>query len=500
MKTNWTCALICATAACAGVASMAALAAAKVPTKHMPAGLPEYVILKPVSYKNLTIYPVALAGERDQKSLAGRYITLDEGLKTGGVEVREMGGGDDDGTPLQRERPGRGGAVGFGFQAQQLETRQLSQAGPEVNRLALYNRSGKHLMLLAGEMVVGGRQDRIVQKDTLVPPGPKPLPLAVFCVEHGRWEATSTKFSNQIVGGGGGFGGGMADSAVRGVAQNKADQVAVWNEVAGRGQTLGGASSTGTYQKMVASPRAIRDTADYLKAFDGKILREGVVGAVARSPRRFERGKHLMQPLILNDVLPNSSEWSSRLRMSLRNQTNSRVRVVPENPQREGYAQYGGLSMFDWSKNDSTVVLLDGRHPFAMMGRRSEPERVLEERGEIPSRQSDGQLMQRGCASGLGVFSRSHIFHLLATWCSSMHWLLHAPVLGLPTVSSLYAPLCRQQQVQRQRHLRHKVFSDQSLGDEFRDRGPAGHKNSCYVGGLGKVRRATGEGRELGCL
>jgi hypothetical protein len=76
--------------------------------------------------------------------------------------------------------------------------------------------------------------------------------------------------------------------------------------------------------------------------------------------------------------------------MRLRNQTNSRVWVVPENPQREGYAQDGGLPVFNWSKNHSPVMLLDGRHPFAMMGRRSETEHVFEERGEIPSRQTDG--------------------------------------------------------------------------------------------------------------
>jgi hypothetical protein len=284
MKTGPIFATTCATAALAAVASLAAVAA-KAPAGRSEPRLPEYKVLRPISYKNLTIFPVAVAGEEDQKSLASRYITLDEGLKTGVVEIREMGGDtDDDGTPLQRDRPyrgiGGGASGGVGLQVQQYQQRQYVQAGAEVNRLALYNRSGKKLLLLAGEMVVGGRQDRIVQKDTLVPSGPKPLPLAVFCVEHGRWTAESTNFGNQIAGGGGGFGGGMADPAVRGVAQTKADQGEVWGAVARRGQTLGGESSTGTYQKIVAGPKAIKDAGEYMKAFEGKILREGVVGAV----------------------------------------------------------------------------------------------------------------------------------------------------------------------------------------------------------------------------
>ena len=56
--------------------------------------------------------------------------------------------------------------------------------GGDVNRLVIYNRSGRKLLLLAGEMVVGGKQDRIVQKDRIVPPSDHPYDLDVFCVEH----------------------------------------------------------------------------------------------------------------------------------------------------------------------------------------------------------------------------------------------------------------------------------------------------------------------------
>ena len=63
--------------------------------------------------------------------------------------------------------------------------------GAAVNRLVLINRSNRPLLLLAGELVSGGRQDRVIGKDRIVPAGAPPLPLDVFCVEHGRWTGSS---------------------------------------------------------------------------------------------------------------------------------------------------------------------------------------------------------------------------------------------------------------------------------------------------------------------
>jgi hypothetical protein len=58
----------------------------------------------------------------------------------------------------------------------------------------LINRSSKPLLLLAGELVSGGKQDRIISTDRIVPPNADPLPLDVFCVEEGRW-SDGTQFS-----------------------------------------------------------------------------------------------------------------------------------------------------------------------------------------------------------------------------------------------------------------------------------------------------------------
>src|SRR5439155_26998487 len=63
--------------------------------------------------------------------------------------------------------------------------------GASVNQLVLINRSKRPLLLLAGELVSGGKQDRVMGKDRIVPAGAPLLPLEVFCVEHGRWSGSS---------------------------------------------------------------------------------------------------------------------------------------------------------------------------------------------------------------------------------------------------------------------------------------------------------------------
>lgn len=57
-----------------------------------------------------------------------------------------------------------------------------------VQELTIENRSKTVTVFLnAGDIVKGGRQDRTVRDDLILPPQSGPVPLAAFCVEHGRW-------------------------------------------------------------------------------------------------------------------------------------------------------------------------------------------------------------------------------------------------------------------------------------------------------------------------
>jgi len=150
---------------------LALIGAAPNPVPGKPEG--NWRLLDPVTYENIAIFPVVSSSAQDTSP----FLTLDEGLSSGEVIVSEQGAAG-----LARTRDGRPVAV------------PQYNGGASVNQLVLINRSKRPLLLLAGELVSGGKQDRIIGKDRIVPVGSEPLPLDVFCVEHGRWTGASSQF------------------------------------------------------------------------------------------------------------------------------------------------------------------------------------------------------------------------------------------------------------------------------------------------------------------
>jgi hypothetical protein len=58
----------------------------------------------------------------------------------------------------------------------------------EVNELAIENKSkDEEVYVQAGDIVKGGKQDRVLTMDLLLPPNSGKIPIASFCVEQGRW-------------------------------------------------------------------------------------------------------------------------------------------------------------------------------------------------------------------------------------------------------------------------------------------------------------------------
>lgn len=111
----------------------------------------------------------------------------------------------------------------------------------DVNNLTLTNKSDQPLFLLAGEVIIGGKQDRIIGKNTVVP-AKKTLTVPVFCVEHGRWDNSSKEFTTAKA---------LAHGRLRGSA-NFDTQSDVWKEVATKNELRKTKSSSDTYRKVAA--------------------------------------------------------------------------------------------------------------------------------------------------------------------------------------------------------------------------------------------------------
>ena len=99
----------------------------------------------PSTHENLQIFLVHGDTHLEER----HYATLSEALDKGFVVVRETG---------------------------------------NVQELSIENQSKSTTVFLnAGDIVKGGRQDRTVRDDLILPPQSGWVPLAAFCVEHGRW-------------------------------------------------------------------------------------------------------------------------------------------------------------------------------------------------------------------------------------------------------------------------------------------------------------------------
>lgn len=241
----------------------------------------EWAVLAPVTYKNLTIFPVRgvdLAG-------SGDYITLDEGTKAGTVLITEKG------AQQAAVRRGQGRGHVYASNGTPVQQEVSYNSGASVNELALVNRSGKKLMLLAGEVIVGGKQDRIVQEDRVIPPVSVPVALNVFCVEHGRWTPRETSYNG---GGGGRTAAPVAANApekfdslnavahpkLRAASQDRKEQSAVWDEVSKNNAKLGTKTGTDTYQEVYANKQVAGQLDDYVRTLEREVLQPGVVGVV----------------------------------------------------------------------------------------------------------------------------------------------------------------------------------------------------------------------------
>jgi len=215
-------------------------------------GTSGYKALEPIRHGNLTVFPVVAS----KSYHTGDFLTLDEGLRSGEVVVTENGNVHG----LIRRHPGPA----------------VQREGAQVNRLVLINNSKRPLLLLAGEIVTGGKQDRVIGKDRIVPAESDPVDLSVFCVEPGRWVASSEQFGASGAMYGSKNGGDkvssmtmMAQPSIRAKAMGEKDQNQVWAEVQKQREAV----------MVAAAPSAapmIAGTSSYARVMENQDVKERV--------------------------------------------------------------------------------------------------------------------------------------------------------------------------------------------------------------------------------
>ena len=149
--------------------------------------------------------------------------------------------------------------------------------GGQVNSLFVENVSRDTVMILSGEIVQGGKQDRMVAQDVILYPKSGKKDLAVFCVEHGRWQSRESgmDFKKYY---------SISSNEVRKAATVKKSQQEVWNKVAETTAKNKATTSTGALTALKESDEFAKELKKYTDHFNALMSNEGdVIGVVAVS-------------------------------------------------------------------------------------------------------------------------------------------------------------------------------------------------------------------------
>jgi len=300
------------------------------PVASDPASPPvvELSIGEGIQFKNLTIFPVVSSVPRDED----RFITLDEGILAQTVKVVEVGALTADPASVAADQASAydeqdasssdQDAAEAGSRTQLVAGNELQGAGDNpliavidpfgidqsgganVNRVLVLNRSEQPLYLMPGETIVGGQQDRTLAEEMIIPPGDKPVEVAVYCVEHARWshrsaaqtaalaantgdDEDSIDFANLVLplasAGQDGFLPGAAALNKQGrlAVQQARDQNAVWEKVAEANAKTSVDAPTGGFTHNFVDPSVGEELQPYLTHFQQPIeSRERIVGVI----------------------------------------------------------------------------------------------------------------------------------------------------------------------------------------------------------------------------
>jgi hypothetical protein len=170
----------------------------------------------PYEAGNLSVFLVHADPATDGGDGTGAYLTLAEALATGQAVVYETG---------------------------------------DVNEIEIQNIAKDRILFIqAGDIVKGGKQDRVLSVDLVLPPGTGKTPITAFCVEQGRWSARAGESVQAFES----AAKSLAGKDLKLAAKAARSQQEVWNAVAETQAKL--AASLGTDVAAPASPTSLQLT------------------------------------------------------------------------------------------------------------------------------------------------------------------------------------------------------------------------------------------------
>lgn len=175
------------------------------------------------TYKNLKIIPIRFKGFAGSARVIPNVVSLNQALQQGWVTVSERG----------------------------------TASTENVHWLRINNNSDRSVYIGSGEMIQGGRQDRMVAKDTVLAPTGRDQYVPVMCVEEGRWSEKQKKFLYN----------NYANPALRKVLDHSKNQVLIWKEILSQLSYSGIKAPTLAYASQRADKKFTAEQDAYYKYF-----------------------------------------------------------------------------------------------------------------------------------------------------------------------------------------------------------------------------------------
>lgn len=191
-------------------------------------------------YKNLRFIPVRPKGFA---APGPEFITLKEGMRSGLITVNERG----------------------------------TASTENVHWVRIINHSQLPVYIGSGEVLAGGRQDRLLTRDTLLFPSGRDQYIPAMCIEENRWSEKERKFLHQ----------GFANPRVRRVADISKNQLLIWKEIYTQLDSNKIQSPTLAYLARKLDRKFQVEMNEYLHFFQQKLARDtGIVGFICISGKK----------------------------------------------------------------------------------------------------------------------------------------------------------------------------------------------------------------------
>jgi hypothetical protein len=142
------------------------------------------------------------------------------------------------------------------MQKRMIKVKEIKyNGGSDLNLLEVVNTSRSPILVNSGEMLSGGKQDRMVGETKLIPPGKEKHYLKVFCIEKGRWDNKPRAFKHR----------GRASAELRKTMDLSNRQAKIWKNIDSSSASLNKKLEMGAFLKLFND--SLRTDTGYINFF-----------------------------------------------------------------------------------------------------------------------------------------------------------------------------------------------------------------------------------------